>query len=92
MPEDFKLSYSKTRVIIDCTEIFTERPSSLALASKNFSIYKSHNTWKGLVGIVPHGSITFISSLYSGWISDVDITKRCGLIKLLEAGDQIFCT
>ena len=89
MPEVFKLSYSKTRVIIDCTEIFTERPSSLALASKTFSTYKSHNTWKGLVGIAPHGSITFISSLYSGCMSDVEITKRCGLIELMERGDQI---
>nr|XP_022327020.1 uncharacterized protein LOC111126573 [Crassostrea virginica] len=89
MPEDFKLSYAKTRVIIDCTEIFTERPSSLALASKTFSTYKSHNTWKGLVGIAPHGAVTFISSLYSGCMSDVEITKRCGLIELMETGDQI---
>ena len=89
MPEDFKLSYAKTRVIIDCTEIFTERPSSLALASKTFSTYKSHNTWKGLVGIAPHGAVTFISSLYSGCMSDVEITKRCGLIELMETGDKI---
>lgn len=50
MPQGFKSAYPNTRVIIDCTEIFTERPSSLALASKTFSTYKSHNTWKGLVG------------------------------------------
>ncbi|XP_048749122.1 uncharacterized protein LOC125661232 [Ostrea edulis] len=89
MPNDFKVSYPKTRIIIDCTEIFSERPSSLALASKTFSTYKSHNTWKGLVGIAPNGSITFISSLYSGCMSDVEITKRCGLIELMETGDQI---
>ncbi|CAC5422034.1 unnamed protein product [Mytilus coruscus] len=89
MPQDFKLQYPNTRVIIDCTEIFTERPSSLALASKTFSSYKSHNTWKGLVGISPHGAITFISALYSGCMSDIEITKHSGLIELLEPGDQI---
>lgn len=89
MPQDFISAYPNTRVIIDCTEIFTERPSSLALSSKTFSTYKSHNTWKGLVGIAPNGAITFISSLYSGCMSDIEIMKRCGLIELLEPGDEI---
>lgn len=89
MPKDFRILYSKTRVIIDCTEIFTERPSSLVLASKTYSSYKSHNTWKGLVGIAPHGAVTFVSSLYSGCMSDIEITKLCGLIDLMEPGDQI---
>lgn len=89
MPRDFQILYPRTRVIIDCTEIFTERPSSLALASKTFSTYKSHNTWKGLVGIAPHGAVTFISSLYSGCMSDVEITKLSGLLNLMENGDQI---
>lgn len=89
MPTDFKTLASKTRVIIDCTEIFTERPSSLALSSKTFSSYKSHNTWKGLVGIAPNGAVTFISSLYSGCMSDIEITKRSGLLDLMEHGDEI---
>ncbi|XP_062578055.1 uncharacterized protein LOC134239942 [Saccostrea cucullata] len=89
MPNDFQIQYPHTRVILDCTEIFTEKPSSLALASKTFSSYKSHNTWKGLVGIAPHGAVTFISSLYSGCISDLEITKYSGILDLLEPGDQI---
>ncbi|CAC5389490.1 unnamed protein product [Mytilus coruscus] len=89
MPAVFKMLYPSTRVVIDCTEIKTERPSSLALGSKCYSSYKSSHTWKGLVGISPHGSLTFVSSLYTDSMSDVEITKLCGLIELLESGDSI---
>lgn len=64
MPQSFMSLYPSTRVIIDCTEIRTERPSSLALGSKCYSSYKSSYTWKGLVGIAPHGALTFVSSLF----------------------------
>ena len=89
MPDQFKQSYPSTRVIIDCTEIKVERPSSLALGSKCYSTYKSSHTWKGLVGIAPHGALTFVSSLYTGCMSDVEITKLCGLIDLMENGDSM---
>ena len=89
MPNSFKLLYPRTRIIIDCTEIKTERPSSLALGSKCFSSYKSAYTWKGLVGIAPHGALSFVSNLYTGSMSDVELTKLSGLIDLLESGDSI---
>ena len=38
-------------------------------------------TYKGLVGIVPSGGITFISELYARSISDVEIVKWCGILK-----------
>ena len=38
-------------------------------------------TYKGLVGIAPSGGITFISELYDGSISDVEIVQRCGILK-----------
>ena len=34
--------------------------------SQTYSTYKSHNTAKGLVGIVPNGFVTFVSCLYGG--------------------------
>ncbi|CAC5392187.1 unnamed protein product [Mytilus coruscus] len=89
MPQVFKTLYPTTRVIIDCTEIPTERPSSLALNSKCYSTYKSTHTFKSLVSIAPHGALIFISSLYTGSMSDVEITKLCGLVELLEEGDSI---
>ena len=38
-------------------------------------------TYKGLVGIAPSGGITFISELYDGCISDVEIVQRYDILK-----------
>ena len=80
MPECFKATYPNTRVIIDCTELFCQKPSSLTIQSSLFSHYKHRITYKGLVGISPSGAITFISELYDGSTSDVEIVKRCGIL------------
>lgn len=90
MPDSFKEKYSCTRVIINCTEIRCQMPSSLLLNSKLFSSYKNHVTLKGLVGIAPSGAITFISQLYSGSISDREIVERSGFLKLeFDNGDTV---
>ena len=75
------LKTPSTRVIIDCTELFCQRPSSLTIQSSLFSHYKYHVTYKGLVGIAPSGGIIFVSELYDGSISDVEIVKRCGILQ-----------
>lgn len=55
MPEAFHRLYPTTRVILDCTEIFVQTPTSLLLQSQLYSSYKSNTTLKGLIGItVPH--------------------------------------
>ncbi|XP_068742098.1 uncharacterized protein [Montipora capricornis] len=80
MPADFKEKFPTTRVIIDCTEVRCEMPSSLLLNSELFSSYKNNVTLKGLVGIAPSGAITFISQLYTGSISDREIVIRSGFL------------
>ena len=52
-----------------------------------FSLYKNHNTYKTLIGISPSGAITFVSKLFSGSISDKELTRQSGILNLLEAGD-----
>lgn len=89
MPFEIKKIFSSVRVIIDCTEIFTQKPSSLVGNSQLYSSYKSHTTFKSLIGIAPHGPVIFVSNLYSGSISDVELTKKCGLLDLLEPGDGV---
>ena len=89
MPAGFKENYPNTRVIIDCTELFIEMPSAPRSQSATFSSYKNHNTAKGLIGISPRGDVIFVSELYAGNTSDQQITKDCGILDLLEPGDQI---
>ena len=89
MPKCFKEMYPNTRVIIDYTEIYLERPSSIRSQSVTYSLYKSHNTAKGLIGITPAGAVSFLSDLYTGRTSDKQATQDCGIYNLLEIGDSV---
>ncbi|XP_062567145.1 uncharacterized protein LOC134229407 [Saccostrea cucullata] len=89
MPDSFKRRYPNCRVIIDCTEIYTETPQSLSNKGRMYSDYKSHMTWKVLIGISPSGVITHVSDLWTGSTSDKQITKLSKLIEKCEPGDAI---
>ncbi|XP_027862405.1 uncharacterized protein LOC114137785 [Xiphophorus couchianus] len=75
-----------TTVIIDSIELRCQCPSSPLLQSEVSSFYKSRCTLKGLIGIAPHGPVTFISRLHTGSISDEKITRESGLLALLKPG------
>jgi hypothetical protein len=89
MPMSFRQKFSNCRVIVDCTEVFVQTPSSLANKSLLYSDYKSHMTFKGLIGISPAGVTIFASDLWSGSISDKQLTKKCGIVDMCEVGDAI---
>ena len=89
MPASFRATFPDTRVILDCTEIATQAPSSMVLRSEFYSQYKSKTTVKCLVGVFPAESVTFVSSLYAGSISDKQITKVLVILDLLECGDTV---
>ena len=84
LPSGFKEKYPTTFAIIDGSEVFIETPSDLQMQSSTWSQYKHHNTVKFLVACTPNGAICFISPVYVGSISDVELTKLSGLLEKLE--------
>ena len=90
MPKTFrKAGYGKVRVIIDCSEIFIERPKSLESQAQTWSDYKSHNTLKFLIGISPTGYITFLSDCYGGRASDKFICQDSAFYEHLDMYDEV---
>lgn len=88
LPQSFKC-FPKTRVIIDCTEIYVEKAFRPAAQRATWSSYKHANTFKLLVGIMPSGAILFMSKLYSGSISDQAIVKQSKFVDYREEGDDV---
>lgn len=90
MPAVFVEKYPATRVILDATEVKCAVPSSLALQSSTYSSYKSANTFKGLVGIMPNGLLSFVSELFTGSISDRELVIQSGFLDLeFDQGDVV---
>jgi hypothetical protein len=90
MPECFKAAFGvSVAVIIDCFEIFTNRPSNLLPRAQVWSNYKHHSTVKFLIGITPQGTISFISKAWVGRASDKCITENCGILDKILPGDVV---
>ena len=83
MPSEFRKHFRKCVVIIDCFEIFIERPTSLTARAQTWSNY----TVKFLIGITPQGSVAYISQGWGGRTSDVHLTENSGLLQNLLPGD-----
>ena len=75
LPDCFKPKYTRTKCIIDCSEVFIQRPTSLSARAETYSSYKSHNTVKFLVAIGPTGAIIYVSKCCGGRVSDKHLTS-----------------
>ena len=89
LPLIFKEHQKKKRCIIDCSEVFIERPKYLDVQAATWSDYKKHNTFKFLIGISPTGYIMFLSGCYGGRATDQYICQNSGFYSNLEYGDEI---
>lgn len=74
---------------MDCTEIFTEKPSSLTAQWLTWSEYKHSNAIKLFVGVAPNGLVTFSSRLWCGNVSDRYIVENDVFSSKLVPGDMI---
>ena len=81
MPVEFRRDFKNCICIIDCFEVFCERPSDLMARAQTFSNYKHHNTVKFLIAITPQGVISFVSKGWGGRVSDKHLTENCGILQ-----------
>jgi len=90
MPFCFRANYGlKVASIIDCFELFIEKPSDLLAKSCTWSQYKHYNTAKYLIGITQQGIVSFVSNGWGGRVSDKYIVENSEYLKYLLPGDVV---
>ena len=89
-PFCFRVHYGlKVTAIIDCFELFIEKPSNLMAKACTWSQYKHYNTAKYLIAVTPQGVVSFISKGWGGRASDQFITEHSGFLRHVLSGDII---
>ena len=63
------------RIVLDCTEVFSQTPGALETHIQVHSNYKHHGTITFLVGMSPSGAIIYVSDKWGGRTSDQKITQ-----------------
>ncbi|GBO20669.1 hypothetical protein AVEN_79851-1 [Araneus ventricosus] len=79
---------SKSKVVESMSLLITLsfQYRNLTVQQMTFSFYKKTNTLKGMIGIMPSGTISFI---YCGSISDKELFIKSQLMDLLEPNDVV---
>jgi len=88
LPKCFKPDYEDVYLIIDCTELYIEKPSQVIQQSATWSEYKGHNTGKGLIALSPLMLPVFASDIYPGSKSDEEIMSQSGILSFAQQGDR----
>lgn len=88
MPVCFS-QFKNTRVVLDCFELFVEKPKCVRCRVRLYSQYKKGYTLKLLLGCAPSGLISYVSKTFGGRASDKFITSQSGLYDLCEYSDGV---
>lgn len=92
MPRCFEFSFGKrTTVIIECFEVFTERPTNLLARCQTFSSYKCHNKVKVLIEITPQETIFLLCRRLGIGESNVWLVSNCKLLNFKQTFTWWFC-
>lgn len=91
IPPVFKSKFPRLTSLIDCFEIFIDAPKNLKARAQTWSNYKKHCTIKVFVSCSPLGTINYLSTVWGGRASDVQIVRQSGFISRTYhlPGDQI---
>lgn len=90
MPHQFVETFGNhVAAIVDCCEVFIERPSNLQARTQTFSNYKHSDTLKYLIGIIAQVVISFISKGWGGHTSDKQEKQNSGFLDKLLPGDIV---
>ena len=87
LPKVFRC-FKNIRATIDCTEFKCEMPCDYSQQGNLYSAYKGHCTMKCFIAVNPNGAACFISDLYEGSVSDVDIFQQCGIMEHINPNDS----
>ena len=88
LPKCFKPDYEDVYLIIDCTELYIEKPSQVIQQSATWSEYKGHNTGKGFIALSPLMLPVFALDIYPGSKSDEEILSQSGILTFAQQGDR----
>ena len=80
VPPIFKQHFPRLTCIIDCFEIFINRPVNLKARAQVYSNYKKHSTVKCLISCSPLGAINFLSNGWGDRATDTYIARKAGFI------------
>ena len=76
----FKQHFPRLTCIIDCFEMFLDRPVNLKARAQVYSNYKKHSTVKYLISCSPLGAISFLSNGWVGHATDTYIVRKSDFI------------
>eukprot|EP00111_Clytia_hemisphaerica_P021369 TCONS_00062916-protein len=80
--------FKNIRASVDCTEFKCQTPRDYKQQGHMYSSYKSHCTMKCMIAVNPNGAACFVSDLFEGSTTDVDLFERSGILQHVNYKDS----